>query len=62
MFFVYSEGLVDKETYMKSETQQIEEFAKREYKYGFVTNIEMDVAPPGLNPDVIRFLGQEAGA
>ena len=41
---------------MKSETQQIEEFAKREYKYGFVTNIEMDVAPPGLNPDVIRFL------
>ena len=26
------------------------------YKYGFVTNIESDVAPPGLNEDTIRFI------
>jgi Fe-S cluster assembly protein SufB len=34
----------------------IEEIAKQEYKYGFVTDIESDVAPPGLNEDIIRFI------
>ncbi len=28
----------------------------QEYKYGFVTNIESDVAPRGLNEDIIRFI------
>ncbi len=27
-----------------------------QYKYGFVTDIESDVAPPGLNEDTIRFI------
>src|SRR3989338_377936 len=27
-----------------------------EYKYGFITNIESDVAPRGLNEDIIRFI------
>ncbi|WCL54783.1 Fe-S cluster assembly protein SufB [Gimibacter soli] len=27
-----------------------------EYKYGFVSDIEMDMAPKGLNEDVIRFI------
>src|SRR5687767_9015489 len=35
---------------------QIEEIAKQDYKYGFVTDIESDVAPPGLNEDIIRFI------
>ncbi|PHQ80802.1 MAG: Fe-S cluster assembly protein SufB [Coxiella sp. (in: Bacteria)] len=26
------------------------------YKYGFVTDIEMDTLPPGLNEDVVRFI------
>jgi len=30
--------------------------AKDKYKYGFVTEIEMDRAPKGLNEDVIRFI------
>jgi len=30
--------------------------AKREYKYGFVTDIEQDFAPPGLNEDIVRFI------
>jgi Fe-S cluster assembly protein SufB len=30
--------------------------AKDTYKYGFVTEIEMDRAPKGLNEDVIRFI------
>ena len=34
----------------------IEEIAKQEYKYGFVTNIEADTAPPGLSEEIIRFI------
>jgi Fe-S cluster assembly protein SufB len=33
-----------------------EEAAKREYKYGFVTDIESDFAPKGLNEDIVRFI------
>jgi Fe-S cluster assembly protein SufB len=35
---------------------EIQEIAQREYKYGFVTKIESDVAPPGLSEDIIRFI------
>ena len=30
-----------------------------DYKYGFVTNIETDSAPKGLNEDIIRFISQK---
>jgi len=33
-----------------------EEAAKRQYKYGFVTDIESDFAPKGLNEDIVRFI------
>ncbi len=36
--------------------QPIEEIVKREYQYGFVSDIEADAAPPGLNEDIIRFI------
>jgi Fe-S cluster assembly protein SufB len=39
-----------------TEVSTIEELASREYKYGFVTDIEADSLPPGLNEDVIRQL------
>ena len=32
------------------------EVAGREYKYGFVTSIESETAPPGLSEDTIRFI------
>jgi len=35
---------------------EIQEIAKQEYKYGFVTKIESDVAPPGLTEDIVRFI------
>jgi len=35
---------------------ELEELANREYKYGFVTDIESDQAPPGLNEDVVRLI------
>ena len=34
----------------------IDEWAEREYKYGFVTDIETDSLPPGLNEEVIRVI------
>jgi Fe-S cluster assembly protein SufB len=41
---------------MSTETNTIEELANKEYKYGFVTEIETDVAPRGLNEDTVRFI------
>ena len=34
----------------------LDEVAQREYKYGFVTDIEADTIPPGLNEDVVRLI------
>ncbi|MBN3034877.1 MAG: Fe-S cluster assembly protein SufB [Bacteroidales bacterium] len=34
----------------------IDSFTNQEYKYGFVTDIEMETAPRGLNEDIIRFI------
>ncbi|MFQ3577103.1 MAG: Fe-S cluster assembly protein SufB, partial [Cytophagales bacterium] len=34
----------------------LEELTSSEYKYGFVTDIEADEAPKGLNDDIIRFI------
>src|SRR5579864_8620541 len=34
----------------------IRELAQEGYKYGFVTDIEADTAPPGLNEDTVRFI------
>jgi Fe-S cluster assembly protein SufB len=41
---------------MATETNAIEQFAEQEYKYGFVSDIEADSAPPGLNEDIVRFI------
>ena len=38
---------------------EIQEIAAREYKYGFVTDIEADQAPPGLTEDIIRFISEK---
>ncbi|MFN7930347.1 MAG: Fe-S cluster assembly protein SufB [Blastocatellia bacterium] len=37
----------------------IEALANREYKYGFVTDIESDVAPRGLNEDIVRLISHK---
>jgi Fe-S cluster assembly protein SufB len=41
---------------MKQETNTVEDLARREYKYGFVTDIEADTVPPGLDEEIIRFI------
>ncbi|MEJ2103958.1 MAG: Fe-S cluster assembly protein SufB, partial [Ignavibacteriaceae bacterium] len=39
-----------------TEINKIEEFANKEYKYGFVSEIDADTLPKGLNEDIIRQL------
>ena len=41
---------------MSTATETIESLVKQEYKYGFVTDVETDSAPPGLNEDTIRLI------
>ena len=41
---------------MSNPSSNIEELVNKEYKYGFVTDIETDAVPPGLNEDVIRVI------
>jgi len=44
---------------MKEDMNTLQETVSNEYKYGFVTDIETDVAPKGLNEDIIRFISQK---
>ena len=44
---------------MSDATETIESFVQSEYKYGFVTDIETDSAPPGLDEDVIRLISRK---
>jgi len=46
---------------MPTETEEIETLANQEYKWGFVTDIEADSAPPGLNEEIIRFISLKKG-
>ncbi len=41
---------------MSEEKKMLEELASEQYKWGFVTDIESDTLPPGINEDVIRFI------
>jgi Fe-S cluster assembly protein SufB len=44
---------------MSTEQSAIEDLANQEYKYGFVTDIESDVAPKGLNEDIVRLISSK---
>jgi Fe-S cluster assembly protein SufB len=41
---------------MGKEVELLEEITSSEYKYGFVTDIEADEAPPGLSKDIVRWI------
>src|SRR5438874_2690413 len=41
---------------MTTPTKTLEALATRDYKWGFVSDIEADTLPPGLNEDVIRLI------
>jgi len=40
---------------------QVRKMTEEKYKYGFVTDIEMETAPKGLNEDIIRFISAKKG-
>jgi Fe-S cluster assembly protein SufB len=44
---------------MSTATDTIEGLVKTEYKYGFVTDVEADAAPPGLNEDIVRLISHK---
>jgi Fe-S cluster assembly protein SufB len=44
---------------MGTPATDIEALTSQEYKYGFVTDIEADSAPPGLNEDIIRLISSK---
>src|SRR6184192_3541262 len=46
----------DLEVSMSTSTKTLEALATRDYKWGFVSDIEADTLPPGLNEDVIRLI------
>ena len=41
---------------MATANQEIEELALKDYQYGFVTDIESDSIPAGLNEDIVRII------
>src|SRR5918993_3734775 len=44
---------------MSTATETIEQLANREYKYGFVTDVESESIPKGLSEDVVRLISQK---
>ncbi|WP_297811915.1 Fe-S cluster assembly protein SufB [uncultured Methylophaga sp.] len=46
---------------MTDESQQLESITQKEYKAGFVTDIEADSLPPGLSEDVVREISRIKG-
>jgi Fe-S cluster assembly protein SufB len=46
---------------MSTENNVIEDLANQEYKYGFVTDVEADAAPKGLNEDIVRLISRKKG-
>jgi Fe-S cluster assembly protein SufB len=46
---------------MTTPTQSIEELATQEYRYGFVTDVEAEALPKGLNEDIVRAISEKKG-
>ena len=46
---------------MPTEESEIEVLANQEYKWGFVSDVESDTLPPGLDEDTVRFISAKKG-
>src|SRR3954447_1136652 len=44
---------------MSTATETIEQLANREYKYGFVSDVDSETIPKGLSEDVVRLISQK---
>lgn len=60
----YSDKNIDKDARAagkEDDSQLLKDATRSEYKYGFVTDIDTDIVPPGLNEDVIRLISKKKG-
>jgi Fe-S cluster assembly protein SufB len=46
---------------MSTSTEIVQDLARREYKYGFITDVEQEVVPRGLSEDVVRLISEKKG-
>jgi Fe-S cluster assembly protein SufB len=46
---------------MSTQTQDLDALVAQKYQHGFVTDIESDTVPPGLDEDVIRLISRKKG-
>ncbi len=46
---------------MATQAPEIEDLVQQEYEHGFVTDVESDTLPPGLDEDVIRLISRKKG-
>jgi Fe-S cluster assembly protein SufB len=46
---------------MASTPQDLDELVGQKYRHGFVTDIDADTVPPGLDEDVIRLISRKKG-
>ena len=46
---------------MAGSNEILEELTSSEYKYGFTSDIDSDILPPGLNEDTVRFISAKKG-
>ena len=44
-----------------TETTDLEQLVSRQYQHGFVTDIESETVPPGLDEDVVRLISRKKG-
>jgi Fe-S cluster assembly protein SufB len=49
------------EVAMATSNPSIDVLVRREYRQGFVTDVEADTVPPGLNEDIIRLISAKKG-
>jgi len=49
----------EKQTIMENQDKLLSDITTKEYEYGFVTDIETDVIPKGLNEDVVRLISMK---
>jgi len=46
---------------MSSTVNQINDLTQQEYKWGFITSIDEDRLPPGLNEEIVRAISLKKG-
>jgi len=44
---------------MKSGNKAVEELTQQEYKFGWVTDLDMEIAPRGLSEDIVRLISKK---